>query len=252
MQQALTFCDSTQGFYYWVRAARAATPPKAARAAASVAAAAAAPLSGIATAPSGVGLPSREPSEASEVSAEGFGEASGASTPCSAASPCISQAATPSVSRQVSSGADAGAGGDDAGLGVGSEPAERLAALLRLLPGGDALAGSADEMPRTQFSAPEEAAGGGLGYGGLNPRSISLPAGALSGLARTLSRVHRRGDSFSSMRHLEGEAMRSVAAQEEAALAAEAAAEAEAAAPLRPLVFIHGVGLGLVRCSAPF
>jgi len=246
-------CDFTQGFYYWVRAARAAAPPKAARAAASVAAAAAAPLSGIATAPSGVGLPSREPSEASEVSAEGFGEASGASTPASAASPCISQAATPSVSRQVSTGADAGAGADghDAGLGVGSEPAERLAALLRLLPGGDALAGSAAEMPRTQFSAPEEAPGGGLGFGALNPRSNSLPAGALSGLARTLSRVHRRGDSFSSMRHLEGEAMRSVAAQEEAAAAAEAAAEAEAAAPLRPLVFIHGVGLGLVRRPAP-
>jgi len=231
-----------------VRGPRASAPPKAARAAASVAAAAAAPLSGIATAPSGINMSginmqSLSDSEGSEAGASeaGGSEAGGSG----AASPASSRSASPCVSRLPSTGADAAEGAAAEGFDEGAPPSERLAALLRMLPGGDALPG-AGAPPRSLFSAPEDGRGAGAGpapgLSALTPRSLSLPAGALGGLARTLSRVHRRGDSFSSMRHLEGAAAAAAAAPARAAAAAAAAVAAE-----RPLVFIHGVGLGLVR-----
>ena len=237
-----------------MRGPRASAPPKAARAAASVAAAAAAPLSGIATAPSGINMSginmqSLSDSEDSEAGASeaGGSEAGGPA----AASPGSSRSASPCVSRLPSTGADAAEGAAAAeGFDEDAPPSERLAALLRMLPGGDALPG-AGAPPRSLFSAPEDGRGAGVGpapgFSALTPRSLSLPTGALGGLARTLSRVHRRGDSFSSMRHLEGQAAAAAAAPGRAAAAAAAAVAAE-----RPLVFIHGVGLGLVRgrCAA--
>ena len=52
-------------------------------------------------------------------------------------------------------------------------------------------------------------------------------------LQRTRSVIHRRGDSFSSLRSDEGHD-----------------AEPDQAPGPRPIFFIHGVGLGLVRCRA--